>query len=120
MNLILGLLLAVILIMAAVLTYRRSKKGGACCGEHETVEKRKAKDRNPRHYPYQVKLSIGGMTCENCTRRIENAFHDKEGMLCKVSLEKKEALVYLKEPPEEDKLKRTVTEAGYVVMGVVK
>ena len=119
MNLILGLLLAGILLIAAVLTYRRSKKGGGCCGEHETLEKRQARDKNPRHYPYQMKLSIGGMTCENCARRIENAFHEKEGMLCKVSLDKKEAHLYLMEPADEKTIKQIVGEAGYVVLGVM-
>ena len=110
--------LIAVIAAAAFFSLRRFRRGGGCCGEHETVKGQRAKDTNPRRYPYRATLSIGGMTCANCARRVENALNSLEGTMAKVSLENEKARVYLKEPPGEEVLRRAVSEAGYVVLEV--
>lgn len=114
------LILAAVAAWAAVHTVRRSRKGGGCCGEHGEAEKRvSVKDRNRAHYPYTAELTIEGMTCENCARRVENALNALDGVWAKVDIGSHRASVRLKEPPEESKLSRAVRDAGYVVSSMI-
>ena len=110
------LILVFILVSALWFTIRKFRKGGGSCGEHETVKANRVKDRNPSHYPYSVSLTLGGMTCENCARRIENELNGLEGVWARVSFSTKKADVRCKSVPDETTLRRSVSDAGYVVM----
>ena len=64
------ILAAVVLICAyAVYSYiRKLRVGGGCCGEREAAPKRmKVRDRDKRHYPYVLTVTVDGMVCANCT-----------------------------------------------------
>lgn len=99
---------------------KKARRGGGCCGEHEEAEKRRrVSDRNPFHYPYSVELKIGGMTCENCARRVENALNAMDGVWAKADISAHKAAVRLKQPPDEATLSRAVAGAGYVVLGMI-
>ena len=107
MEYILVMGLAAILAWAVRSVYRKMKYGGGCCGEHQAVEKKRVvKDRNPSHYPYLVELTIAGMTCENCARRVENALDAQEGVWAKVDISNHRAKVRLKTPPDETALRQ--------------
>ena len=113
---ILILLLAALLAAAVILTVKKLRRGGGCCGEHAPAEKRLAvRDKHRAHYPHEAVLQIGGMTCENCARRVENALNALEGTWAKVDLGAGTAHVRLKEPPDTQLLRRTVAAAGYAV-----
>ena len=102
---------------AAVYTLRRGKKGGGCCGDkEETVSKAAVRDKNKSHYPYTASVQIGGMTCENCARRVENALNALDGVWAKVSLGENTALLRCKASPDETAIRSAVSKAGYVVM----
>lgn len=116
-NALVIVLVVAVAAVAAVFAVRRVRKGGGCCGEHETVKRRGASDRNPAHYPYGAELTIGGMTCENCARRVENALNELEGTWATVRIDGCRARVRCKQPPDEAALRRAVREAGYVVTG---
>ena len=89
-----------------------------CCGEHESAEKKvTVSDRNKAHYPYAVLLQIGGMTCENCARKVENALNLLDGTWAVVSISGGSAKVLSKTPPDEAALREAVRGAGYVVTG---
>jgi len=112
-------LLAALAAWAAWRTLRRARRGGGCCGEHEQAEARIAvADRNRAHYPHEVRLRIGGMTCENCARKVENALNSLEGVWARVRVDQGTALVRCKQPPDEQALRRAVGQAGYVVTGI--
>ena len=115
-NLLLGLALAAVLAWAVWHSVKKAKKGGGCCGEHETVALEPVKDRNPAHYPYLVSLELGGMSCENCARRVANALNALEGVWATVDLNSHRAAVRCKERPDEESLRRAVSLAGYAVM----
>ena len=111
------ILLGSLTVWAILKTVRRSRKGGGCCGDREeTVKRIPPADRNSSHYPYRAHLVIGGMSCENCAVRIENALNALPGVLAKVDLSAKKAVVLLKEEPDERILRRAVTAAGYAVL----
>ena len=114
-----AVLIAALLLLAAWALRRtliRSRKGGGCCGEHESAEKKvTVSDRNKTHYPYAVLLQIGGMTCENCARKVENALNLLDGTWAVVSISGGSAKVLSKTPPDEAALREAVRGAGYVV-----
>ena len=98
------------------LVRRKATRGGGCCGDLETADKKRVvKDRNRAHYPYRVVLNIGGMTCENCARKVENALNSREGIWARVDVGNHRAEVLLKQAPDQRQLAKAVMEAGYVV-----
>ena len=119
-NWIIGVALAGIVAWAAIRAARRARKGGGCCGEHETVARRRSSRARPGDLPYAATLTIGGMTCENCARRVENALNALEGVSAKVRVDDHTARVRCQTPPDEARLRQAVREAGYVVTGIEK
>ena len=107
----------VLLIGWAILhTRRKLRQGGGCCPEHEQTERKvRPVDRDNSHYSYLVSLRIGGMTCQNCATKVENALNRQEGMLAKVSIDSHTAKVHCKTEPDEAAIRRIIREAGYVV-----
>ena len=113
-------LLVLLVGWAAYQSVRRARKGSACCGEHEgTVARIGAKDRNPRNYAHETLLEIGGMTCDNCARKVENALNELDGTWATVSIADHTARVRTKEPADMAALRAAVRQAGYVVLGAV-
>lgn len=109
-----------LLIIWAVWRIRiKSKRGGGCCPEHEeTVCKVKVKDKNKSHYPYQYTLQIGGMTCDNCARRVENALNSLPGAWANVDVSSEKAVLRMKEKTGEAQIKDAVASSGYTVLDI--
>ena len=121
MKILLPLALALLIAWALHTAIRRSCRGGGCCGEHEeTVKRTPAADRNRAHYPYETVLRIGGMTCDNCARRVENALNALPGTAAKVRIDTKTATVRTKEAPDEAALRGAVAGAGYAVLEILR
>ena len=120
-NIIIGLLIAVLLAWAVWRTARRARRGSACCGEREEGEARvSVGDRNPAHYPYTVRMEIGGMTCENCARRVDNALNALDGVWAKVDIGKHSAKLRCKSQPELKVLEDAVRGAGYAALSCLR
>lgn len=116
-NIIIVLIVAVIVVLGSISYIKKLKKGGDCCPEHEEATKSiKVKDRDKSHYPYEAKLAIDGMSCNNCVRNVENALNALDGTWASVSLEDNMATVLLKNPPDIEKLSKAVADAGYMVL----
>lgn len=116
-NIIIVLIVAAIVVFGSINYIKKLKKGGDCCPEHEEATKSiKVKDRDKSHYPYEAKLAIDGMSCNNCVRNVENALNALDGTWATVSLEDNMATVLLKNPPDIEKLSKAVTDAGYMVL----
>ena len=114
---ILIIVLIAVIAAAAWKTYQKLHKGSGCCGEHEAAEKKKAAaDRNKSHYKYSTDLEIGGMTCSNCARKVENALNELPGTWAKVNAAEGTARVRTKEAADMKQLKEAVRKAGYVVL----
>lgn len=116
-NIIIVLIVAAIVVFGSINYIKKLKKGGDCCPEHEEATKSiKVKDRDKSHYPYEAKLAIDGMSCNNCVRNVENALNALDGTWATVSLEDNMATVLLKNSPDIEKLSKAVADAGYMVL----
>ncbi|MFR6379321.1 MAG: heavy-metal-associated domain-containing protein [Evtepia sp.] len=98
------IVIIVVICVFAIYSYgHKMRRGGGCCGSHEAAEKKvKVADKNKDHYPYEVTLTIDGMTCSNCSRRVENALNSLDGVWAKVDLGERKADVRLKQAPDND------------------
>lgn len=113
------IIIALVLVLAWSVqrVARRARRGGGCCGEHEaSLGRIRVRDRNRAHYPYEITLNIGGMTCENCARRVENALNALDGVWASVDLSGHTARVRAKTEPDRQALSEAVRRAGYVVL----
>ena len=116
-NALLVALLAAVVAAAVVVVRRRATRGSACCGEHEAAPARvRVVDRNKSHYPYETRLSIANMTCDNCAARVENALNALPGTWATVSMATREARVRTKGEPDERAMRDAVAAVGYVVL----
>ncbi|MBP3871828.1 MAG: heavy-metal-associated domain-containing protein [Faecalicoccus sp.] len=114
MNIVLAVGVGAIFIFALYKTISRSRKGSACCGEHEgSIKRIGPADRNKSHYPYEASADIMGMTCDNCAARVENALNKIDGIWASVSIDSKKAKILSKEPLDVHSIKDAVIEEGY-------
>ncbi|MBR1816399.1 MAG: heavy-metal-associated domain-containing protein [Lachnospiraceae bacterium] len=97
---IIVIIFLILLISFPLIKRIRSKE--TCCG----TEKVKVKHKKLKNPAGSYRLHIDGMHCKNCEKRITEAINSIEGLACKVSLEKKEAVVsYEHEPRTEAVIK---------------
>ena len=109
--------LAIIVVCAILSIRKRIKYGSSCCGTHDAAPaKIRVRDKNKAHYPYTCTLTVDGMHCSNCARRVENALNSKEGVWAKVNLENKTVLVRSKKLLEIADLSKTISDVGYTVI----
>ena len=111
----------IIAVLAAVVAFAiirsiRHFKGGGCCGSGSTTIRSKKTLTAP--VIREKLLTIEGMHCENCAIRIENALNRLEGVLCRVHLKKKTAIVSLSTEAADSLLKETVECPGYTVTDI--
>ncbi len=112
-----------ILILAAAIygTVKRIRFGSSCCGTKTPPEKKvKVKDRNKNNYPYRYILSVDGMHCSNCARRVENALNKTEGRWATVDLADKEVSLYSKHEETDRDLAGVIAASGYTMLSFKK
>ena len=63
-------------------------------------------------------MIIDGMTCSNCSARVENALNGIDSVKAKVNLRKKQAHIQMSEPVDDDRLRLAVEKAGYKVVSI--
>ncbi|MBR3297184.1 MAG: cation transporter [Firmicutes bacterium] len=118
-NFIVAAILVLIIAAAVYGTVRRIRYGSSCCGGKEAVTKKiRVKDRNKANYPFRYLLKVNGMHCENCAKRVENAFNAVDGRWATVDLEKKEVLLLSKHEETEDELRQITASAGYTMVSL--
>lgn len=111
-TLIICAILAAICYFGLRSTIKRAKSG-CCGGGGDEVKKIKVADKDISHYPYSCDLEVEGMTCGNCKKRVENALNSRDGIFASVDLDKKLAVIRMKEQIPGDELKELVRKAGY-------
>lgn len=117
-DIVLILVIVALVALAARRTARNFKGDGDCCGggaKRPRIKKVRVDDTDEKHYPYETDVKIGGMTCENCVRAVENAINGIGGTWARVSLESGTAHVLSKEPLDNAKVKQAVEDAGYYI-----
>jgi copper ion binding protein len=63
-------------------------------------------------------ITIEGMSCSHCQRRVEEALRALDGVEAKVDLKKKKATVKYSKEIDDSILRKAVEEAGYEVVSV--
>lgn len=116
------IVIGVILVFALFIVKSYLKKlSQGCCGSGggEKVKRNKVTDRDKSHYPYKAILTVDGMVCSNCSARIENAFHEIDGVWATADVSAKTVTVLMKETVDENILRSTVNDLGaYTVMKI--
>lgn len=63
-------------------------------------------------------ITIKGMTCSHCVKRVENSLNNLEGVSAKVNLKDNTAIVKLKNKINDQDLITAVLDAGYLVESI--
>ena len=111
-------IICIIILMACVFgikSYAKRLSHGCCGGGGETIKKIRPADKQKSHYPRTYKLEIEGMTCSNCSTRIENAFNTREGFYARADSGKQIVTLHTKHPLTESEAREIVKKAGYRV-----
>lgn len=115
---IINVAIVTIVFVAALLVIRsyiaRGGKGD-CCGGADVVRSRGPRDKDASHYPYAYDVVVEGMSCENCAKRIANAFNSRPDTMAKVSFAEGVAHVWTKQAANPDDLRHVVRSEGYGV-----
>ena len=104
-------IIAVIVVIAVISSIKHFKGEGGCCGGGSYKPKRKKLS----DIKYTKKFKVGGMHCEHCKNRVEEAVNDIKGIAGRVDLKKGELTVsYAVDVPDET-VKDKIERAGYTV-----
>ena len=118
-NIVIILILLAVFAAAIYGIVRRIRFGSSCCGTKNPGDKKiRVKDKNRDHYPYKYALSVEGMHCAGCARRIENAFNRTEGRWAVADVAKKEVRLLSKQEESESDLEKITGSAGYTLLSV--
>ena len=117
-----AIIVAVIIVICifAVRSYVKKLSHG-CCGAGGDDEKKIQTDAvDLSDYNYRYTVSISGMTCKNCSTRIENRFNRLEGVYAVVSHKDGMANIYAMNELTEISIRQVVVGLGYTVNSVGK
>ncbi len=109
-------LIVVIVALCVFMTVRRIRNKSCCSGggSKTLVERKILTD------PVIMKktIFIEGMHCDNCKSAVERALNRMDGVLCKVNLRKKCAVVEMSAEVSDEVLKAAVEELDFAVTGI--
>lgn len=115
-NIIIVAAIVVIFAFALKKSIGHFKGNAVCCGGDSAPVKVKKKKLDK--VAAEKTMKIEGMTCGNCSTRVENALNRMENVRASVNLRKKEAKIIMSENIADEELIRTVEKEGYKVTGI--
>ena len=116
-NVIIVIILIIIMVPAVRGCIKHFKGEGDCCGgPKEKAPKKKIKGTKLK----TLKVQIEGMHCNNCKNRIEKYLDAIDGVVAKVSLEKKAATVSLYKELDTEVIKKTIEDLDFKVTGITE
>ncbi len=115
-NVVIGGIIAVILIIAVIKSVGHFKGNAVCCGGDAGLVKPEKKKLDK--VINEKDMIIEGMTCSNCSARVENALNSIDCVKAKVNLHKKQANIQMSEPVDDEELRLAVEKAGYKVVSI--
>ena len=109
------IIVAVIVVACVAIVRGYVARGGKgdCCGGADVVRAHGPKDRDASHYAHAYDIAVTGMSCENCAKRIANAFNARPDTMATVDLAACIAHVRTKEAASAEELQRIVRNEGY-------
>lgn len=108
----------IILCYIGIKSTMKRVKSGCCSGGSEKIKSVKVTDKNENNYKYKYDIEVDGLVCDNCRKRLENAFNTNEGMYAKVDLQKKVARLNAKQSISEEQIKDIVASSGYFIKSI--
>lgn len=108
----------IIICIYSIKSYTKKISHGCCGGESETIQSIKPKDKNKKNYSYCKKIGIEGMSCQNCQKRIENLFNQKDGCYLDIHLRKNIGFLYSKTILSNDDIINMIQSIGYHVTNI--
>lgn len=114
------ILIIIVFAVFVIKGYMKRLSRGFCgSGNTEKYKKLRVKDKNKSHYSYTVILTVEGMVCGACAKKIENALNALEGIWATADVNTKQVLVRMKCHIREQLLRDTVNNIGaYTVMSI--
>lgn len=112
-NVIIGVLLIVIIAVAALSARRHFKGEGGCCGSGTYRENKKL-----AHVAGRKTVRIDGMMCESCEARVERYINEIPGAACQASHKKNRAIVSYETEVSDEAIRAAVEKAGYRVLQI--
>ena len=113
------IILTIVIGLSVLGLAKKIRYGMSCCGEHERPPKKvRVHDTDRSHYPFTYELSVDGMYCSNCARRIENAFNLNDGLWARTDTGLKKVELLSKRKISEDECRMIVSEAGYTLLAL--
>jgi copper chaperone CopZ len=111
-------IIIIVLVILAVVTVKSyaKKLSSGCCGAGGDNEKKIViSDTDTANYPYHADVKIGGMHCQKCADRIENAFNKREGFYAIVDLKNGSAKIYAKKNITDFDVRSVIVGLDYSV-----
>ena len=104
-------IIAVMVAIGVIYTVKHFKGEGGCCGGGSYKPRRKKLS----DVKYKKTFKVGGMHCEYCKNRVEEAVNDIKGVAGKVDLKKGELTVSYAEDVADEIIKTKIERVGYTV-----
>lgn len=114
-DIVIIIILVVLLVLGVWSGAKHLKGQGGCCGGGSTV---KTKRKKLDHVMGQYTVQIEGMSCEHCKNMVEGKLNDMDGVSATVNLKKKQAIVMMNRPVEQDAIRQVIEKAGYQVTDI--
>ena len=112
------IILVVILYFAIKNSIPHFRGEGGCCGG--SGKEKLVKPAKIENVIATKIITIDGMRCENCHRRVQNALNSIEGVNAKVNGEKKQAVIKLGREIENSEFEKIISGLGYKVTSIIK
>ncbi|MBQ3566058.1 MAG: heavy-metal-associated domain-containing protein [Oscillospiraceae bacterium] len=116
--LIIGVIIAVCIF--AVRSYVKKLSHGCCGAGGDNERKIDTQGVDLSEYSNKYLIVINGMTCKNCSTRIQNRFNRDDGIYASVSHRDGNAQIYSKNPIDELFIRQIVVGLGYSVKSIEK
>lgn len=104
-------IIAVIVVIGIIYTVKHFKGKGGCCGGGSYKPRRKKLS----DVKYKKTFKVGGMHCEHCKNRVEEAINDIKGIAGKVDLKKGELTVSYEDNVADEIIKTKIERIGYTI-----
>lgn len=114
-TLLIVVILIIILIPAIASTLKHMKGEGDCCGgSKEKPVKKKIDGPKLR----ELVVQIDGMHCQNCKNRIEKHLDELDGVVAKVNLNKKQAVVSIYKEISDSVIRDVIEGLDFTVVSM--
>ncbi len=109
-------ILTVVVLLGIRSTVKHFSGKGGCCGGSDYKPKKKKLSK----VLYKKVFQVGGMHCEHCKRRVEEAVNDIKGVAGIVNLKKGELTVSYEMDVKDEEIIGKLEKRGYSVLKVEK